>query len=173
MMVYHTIAWCAGHPGDRAAGRRPPAQAREPVGKRLAFQVLHDQERGLQFAQHDVPVLDLERRPYVHLEAKQALSDGMFGVLVDRHSHELTVHDLHQHRTARDDVVLVPAVLIQHEHVDPAAGAEQQVLLAVEHERLRRRAEAADLGVPQALAGGGVPGLDVLSVAQEQDPAGG
>ena len=62
--------------------------------------------------------------------------------------------------------------LVQHEEIQTASGTEQHVLFAIEHERLWRRAEAADLGIPQALAGRGVPGLDVLPVAQEQNPAG-
>src|ERR1051326_1151321 len=62
---------------------------------------------------------------------------------------------------------------IQNKQTQTRRAGGQEVLLAVHHERLRRAGDAADLGVPERLAGRGVPGFDVLTVIGEQQAAGG
>ena len=87
--------------------------------------------RSRQLPIHHVPVLDLERRPGVHLEAQHAFGNGVLAVLVDRDAHQLAVEELQDHRSARDDVIPIPAVDVHH------AAQERRVADLAEHLVLR------------------------------------
>src|SRR5438552_5610285 len=62
-------------------------------------------------------------------------------------------------------------VLVQNEQKQSGGTVEQHVLFAIEHERLGRAGQAADLRIPQPLSRGGIPSLDVLPVGEEEDAA--
>ena len=73
--------------------------------------------------QHDVAVLDLERRAHVHLEAEEAFGDGVLGVFVNRHGRPLS-------RSGIADMSAVAAGLPVRRMGKPEEVAEAVVWLA-------------------------------------------